>query len=1294
MPRGLALSIRRRIFAVVLLALLPPLCVLFYSGLQHRIDNTAEAESNLNRIVDFMAERQNDLVASIRLTLGHLATLQELRGLDGKRCRQRFQEIMDLSPAYANILAATPDGRLFASAMPSTAMSVADRKYFQEALRTGAFAAGEYVVNRATHGPSFHFALPVFDLDGRIVAVLAAVMDLYFYQDMFTASRLPPGGSLTLIDHKGLRVFTRPLPQEFFGKPVSPEIWSKILDQGRAPTKTCFSATGPDEIARLFGARALRLAPDAEPYLYVLLGIPESYAYAKAWRFLRRDLFLLFPAAVLSLLAAWLLVGYSLASRVDRLAQAATKLGQGDLRARVGHDRTRDELGTLAETFDQMAQGIEEREKERDQALASLLQSESRYKLFMENLSDPVLLYALDQDGTPSRYLDANAAALRVFGYELDEFLLLSPRDFDFPEIKPLALPRVLEQLELKGRAVYETVCVTKDGRRIPVENNTHSFEREGRVYRIAQLRDIAERKAAELEAKGNKLRMAALLRLHEMADASRTVLLDFALAEALSLSRSVVGYIYFYSEEHRKFTLYSWSMSVMDRCSILEKQTVYALDGTGIWGEAVRQRKPIVVNDFAAQNPFKRGYPAGHVELTRFLTLPVFRADAIVAVVGVANKTSPYTETDVTQLQLLMDGLWTILERKQMQDELTQARNAAEAAAQAKSEFLATMSHELRTPLNAITGLGYMLQQTELTAEQRISLVEINKASNALFNLLNDIMDLANLDTGYFELEEAPFRLDAVLDALDATLGKRARDKGLYFETLLAPDVPRDLVGPAGRFSQVLLNLAGNAVKFTEKGGVAVNIETAQRGEGTITLRCSVADTGIGMAPELQGKLFEPFTQGDATHSRKFSGVGLGLAINKKLIELMGGEISVQSSPGGGSLFFFTLSFRLPRSSAFVAKTSLPLHSSKGVVLVVEDNAVSLQVALTVLKKAGYEADLALNGAEALAKALAKKPPHDVILMDLVMPEMDGIETTLRIREALGPDSPVIVAMTAYDSEEQRARCLQVGMEDFVPKPLEADALLKTLARWIKGERSGPSPAPEQTGGEKIPGVSPRRWAPPARLHGLDFEAALYRVRGQQELLMDLLKSFCHEFNGLGDKVRGMLTRGEREAARLAAHSLKGAAGNLAANDVAKAAAALEETLKQESRSTPIAVASKLDALEKELSPLLEQLNEYFQAGRLRAAATRVPGPVQGVAADPAESAEDKRAALIKLRALLAENNMAAEKQFRAVQALFLDPSEASSLEKIQDSLSLLDFKRALGQLESLAERAKLDIS
>lgn len=1311
MLRGFTMSIRRRIFAVVLLALLPPLGVLLYSGLCHRIDNTADAEADIKRIVDFMAERQNDLTASIRLTLTHLATLPVLRSRDVDQSQRHFQEVLGQSPAYANILAAAPDGRLFASAIPSTAMSVGDRKYFQDALRTGAFSAGEYVVNRATHGPSFHFALPVLEQEGRPLAVLAAVVDLNFYQEMFNASRLPPGGSLTLLDHRGVRVFTRPFTQDLIGKSVSQEIWSRTLELSSEPEGACFSALGPDGEPRLFGVRALRLTPEAEPYLYVLLGIPEAYAYAKAWRSLRRDLFLLLPAALCSLLAAWFTVGRSLVSRVDRLAQAATRLGQGDLRARVGHDPSADELGKLAATFDHMAQGLEEREKERDLALVSLMQSESRYKLFMENLSDPVLLYALDRDGAPGLYLDANQAALRVFGYGLDELMRLSPRDFDFPEIKPKALPRALDQLATSGRAVYETVCTAKDGRRIPVENHTHSFVREGRVYRIAQLRDIAERKAAEQETKSNKLRMAALLRMHEMADASRNLLLDFALAEALALSQSPVGYIFFYSEEQRRFTLYSWSMNALQDCLIQDKPTVYELENTGLWGEAVRQRKPVIVNDYSASHPHKRGYPEGHIALSRFLTLPVFKADSIVAVVGVGNKAAPYTETDVTQLRLLMDGLWTILERKQMQDELTLARNAAEAAAQTKSEFLAAMSHELRTPLNAITGLSYMLQQTELTAEQRSNLAEINKASNELFNLLNELLDLSNIENGYFELEDAPFRLDAVLDALVAPLRQRARDKGLYFEMHLAPDVPRDLQGASGRFSKVLLNLATNALKFTEKGGIAVSVEVERREEDTVLLRCSVADTGIGMAPELQKKLFQPFIQGDASHARKFGGLGLGLAISKKLVEMMGGEIGVESAPNGGSLFFFTLRVRVAQAGVVIAAAPVPtpalapneLAARRRSVLVAEDNAVNLQIALTVLKNAGYEAEAAIDGSSALAQALAKKPPHDAILMDLAMPEMDGVETTQRIREELGHNSPPIVAMTAYDSEEQRARCLQAGMADFVPKPLDADALLKTLARLLENSPRAPLEPFPQRGPGGLKNEEPRpiqtMGTPPLRFPGLDLEAALYRVRGQQELLSDLLKSFCKEFSQLGDKMRAMLSRGEREGVRLAAHSLKGAAGNLAANDVAKAAAALEETLKQDSRSTPIAIASKLSALEKELSPLLARLEAHFFKERK----PRLAEPLvqdedsqkqsSGQDASPNKAA-DKRAALVKLSALLAENNMAAEKQFRVVQTLFVDSSEAPFLDKIQDSLSLLDFKRALGHLETLAERAKLDLS
>ncbi len=536
----------------------------------------------------------------------------------------------------------------------------------------------------------------------------------------------------------------------------------------------------------------------------------------------------------------------------------------------------------------------------------------------------------------------------------------------------------------------------------------------------------------------------------------------------------------------------------------------------------------------------------------------------------------------DITSQRMAADEL--MVTNLRLQQTTTQAKElaaSAEVANAAKSAFLANMSHEIRTPMNGIVGMIQLLLTTSLTGEQKQYAEIAQSSGKILLSLIGDILDLSKIEAGKIAIESVEFNLRRTLSVLSETWRLQAEAKGVRLSLEMAAATPQRVRGDSHRFSQIVHNLLSNAVKFTERGEVALRAEVLEGGGDQVVMRVSVADTGIGIRVDQRAELFSPFAQADASTTRRFGGTGLGLAICRQLVELMHGEIGIESEEGKGSTFWFTLPLGVVSAMPHDERTNglmapamalaipAPLLERKCVkILVAEDNPTNRQVVMAQLGKLGFEADAAVNGVEAVA--MLQHQAYDVVLMDCSMPMMDGYEATRRIR-ASGDVKTPIVAVTAHAMQGDREKCEQAGMNDFLSKPIDMQELEKMLTRWVlQPRRSEPM---SEAAPEREPGLSI-----------FDEGALLGRLMDVRELAGMVVQGFVGDFSNQLIALRGAVAERDSTGGRLAAHTLKGSSATVAACRLSARAREMERA----------AIAGNLDRFAELLPAAVEEFEVF----------------------------------------------------------------------------------------------------
>jgi two-component system, OmpR family, phosphate regulon sensor histidine kinase PhoR len=526
-----------------------------------------------------------------------------------------------------------------------------------------------------------------------------------------------------------------------------------------------------------------------------------------------------------------------------------------------------------------------------------MTEAKERYEIVFNTSPDATVITKIN-DGC---ILNINQGFSALSGYTGDEVIGKASLNI---WNDPADRQRIVNELKEKGhRENFEAIFRRKDGSTFFGLMSAKNINLHGVPHIVSITRDITERKKAEEKIRLNGKHLQNLLDLHRMADNTQKSIIDFMLEATTESLQSQFAFIGTLSPDEAVMTIHAWSKGAMEQCAVSEKPIHFAIAGAGLWGEVVRQRRPIMVNEYDTSNEYKKGYPRGHVPIKRFLSIPVFSGGKIVAVAAVANKLSEYDESDVNVLTSLLHEMWNLIEHKQAETKTIEIE-ALKRSNQVKADLLSNVSHELRTPLTSIKGNIETLLETDVewSKEQQLEFLQVaNRQADRLTLLIRDLLDMSRIDSGKLTLDKRSYLVSEILDSISGVLSVITAKHLLKIVSL--PDLP-SVQADKVRIAQVITNLVENAVKFSPEGSLIV-INTGLNDSEIII---SVEDSGIGMPPEIVEKLFDRFYQSYQVVKGKTNGTGLGLVICKGIVEAHGGKIRVESRAGKGSRFYFSI--------------------------------------------------------------------------------------------------------------------------------------------------------------------------------------------------------------------------------------------------------------------------------------------------------------------------------------------------------------------------------------------------
>lgn len=659
-------------------------------------------------------------------------------------------------------------------------------------------------------------------------------------------------------------------------------------------------------------------------------------------------------------------------------------------------------------------------------------------------------------------------------------------------------------------------------------------------------------------------------------------------------------------------------------------------------------------------------------------------------------------TVIEMTHLPILFKGedallhtFQDITEQKKTEAFLIKAKEEADRASELKSDFLANMSHEIRTPMNAIIGFSDLALETALTTQQQDYVEKINRSSHSLLGIINRILDFSKIEAGKLSLEKTQFCLEEILQNITHLFAEKARDKNVALITEQHADIPVLLVGDALRLQQILTNLVGNSLKFTDQGEIIITVKLETLSDEQARLQFSVEDTGIGIDEEKLATLFNAFSQADSSTTRKYGGTGLGLAISRQLVELLGGTIDVSSTKGVGTIFRFMVPFG--RHSVITQNLEADISEEEAIsrirgahVLLVEDNYINCQLAEQILEKADIILDTVGNGEEALDKINATKTGYDAILMDIQMPVMDGIECVRELRErelsnirssGQSAGRVPVVAMTANAMQGDREKYLQAGMDDYITKPITRDTLFRVLSGWISEKSTGTAGTSHsqerRQEKDRRKNSGDRRkdttgYPLPERLDGIELQEGLARLEGNSGLYLRLLKVFATENASTDKKLRRALDQQDQESAERLLHTIKGTAGSLGALDLAAVSLTLEQTIRDGEE-----IELQMTQFEKALQRVLRSLATLTERQQ--------HVQMQTGTAETSDFDKEKRGRLMaELQQMLVGKKFQAVGKWQELKPL-LGNVDSSMLRQIDRSLSRFDHNTAQELLAEL---------